>query len=116
MRQTFMYELSSKKGLGWFRQVALVSSFQDQYAPFDSARMEVSQKAANDPEKGEIYMEMASNLLSSVSVDTLYRLDINFRIAEKSLDSFIGRAAHIQFLENQTLMKMIIYRYPELLS
>ncbi|CAG9316223.1 unnamed protein product [Blepharisma stoltei] len=116
MRQTFMYELSTKKGLGWFKQVALVSSFQDQYVPYDSARMEVSQRAANDPDKGEIYMEMASNLLSLMSVDTLYRLDINFKIAEKSLDSFIGRAAHIQFLENQTLMKMIIYRYPELLS
>ena len=115
-QQTFMYELSLKKGLGWFKHVFLVSSYQDQYAPFDSARMELSEKVANDQLRGQIYIEMANSLLSGISAECLYRLDINFRISEKSLDSFIGRAAHIQFLENQTLMKMIIYRYPELFS
>jgi hypothetical protein len=111
--KTFMYELSSKKGLGWFKHVVLVSSFQDQYAPFDSARMEISPRAATDPSRGGIYVEMATNLLSSLNTDTLYRLDINFRIPEKSIDTLIGRAAHIQFLENQIVMKMLILRYPE---
>ena len=27
------------------------------------------------------------------------------------MDSWIGRTAHIQFLENQPLMKMLVYRY-----
>ncbi len=31
----------------------------------------------------------------------------------RNLDSFIGRTAHIQFLESQPLMKMIVYRYRE---
>lgn len=113
LRQCLMYELSTKKGLGWFKHVVLISSSQDQYAPFDSARMEISSNVARDPACGEIYQEMASNLLSSLTTDTLFRIDIHFRITEKSLDTFIGRAAHIQFLESQTLMKMILLRYPE---
>ena len=115
LRQTFLYELSTKKGLGWFKYITLVSSYQDQYAPYDSARMELSSKGG-EPERAEIYEEMTRNLLGSMNVENLYRLDINFRIPEKSLDTLIGRAAHIQFLENQTLMKMIIYRYPDLFS
>ena len=113
LRQCLVYELSTKKGLGWFKHVVLISSSQDQYAPFDSARMEISTIAAKDPTRGGIYQEMAGNLLASLNTDTLFRIDINFRITEKSLDTFIGRAAHIQFLESQTLMKMILLRYPE---
>lgn len=116
LRQCFLYELSSKKGLGWFKHIMLVSSYQDQYAPYDSARIELTLKTGNEPERAEIYEEMTRNLLAGMNVEALYRLDINFRMPEKSLDTLIGRAAHIQFLENQTLMKMIIHRYPELFS
>ena len=56
---------------------------------------------------------MARNILSNVPIDVLYRVDVDFRIQEKSLDSMIGRTAHIQFLECQPLMKMLIYRFKE---
>jgi len=39
MEKTCLYELSRTKGLGWFKHVILVSSYQDSYAPFDSARI-----------------------------------------------------------------------------
>ena len=38
---------------------------------------------------------MARNILSNLPLDVLYRIDVNFRISEKNLDSFIGRTAHI---------------------
>ena len=38
---------------------------------------------------------MARNILSSLPIDVLYRIDVDFRISEKNLDSFIGRTAHI---------------------
>lgn len=76
-----------------------MSSYQDSYAPFDSARIQICNKATNDPSKGNIYIKMARNLLSNLPIDVLYRIDVDFRIAEKNLDSFIGRTAHIQFLE-----------------
>ena len=63
LRKSYIYELSTKKGIGWFSHVILVSSYQDQYAPFDSARMEVSRKANNDLLRRDVYCEMAANLL-----------------------------------------------------
>jgi pimeloyl-ACP methyl ester carboxylesterase len=114
-RQTLIYELSMKKGLNWFRHIVLVGSYQDQYAPFDSARMEVPDRPTQD-ERSRVYHEVASNLLSSVTASALHRLDVDFKISEKSLDSLIGRAAHIMFLENQALMRLLINRYPEFFS
>lgn len=46
----------------------------------------------------------------------LRRIDVTFDIGERSLDSFIGRTAHILFLENQELMKALIYTEPGLLA
>eukprot|EP00743_Colponemidia_sp_Colp-15_P005523 GILK01005940.1.p1 GENE.GILK01005940.1~~GILK01005940.1.p1 ORF type:complete len:790 (+),score=102.98 GILK01005940.1:173-2542(+) len=114
MRQTMIYKLSQFTGLEWFQHIILVSSYQDQYAPFDSARMEVGMKAENDPKFGAVYVEMARNVWRNVSPEKLYRFDVNFRIPEKTLDTLIGRAAHIQFLECQPLMKMFVHTYRKL--
>ena len=43
--------------------------------------------------------------------EKVFRFDVNFKMPEKNLDTFIGRAAHIQFLECQPIMKMIIHNY-----
>lgn len=45
--------------------------------------------------KGNIYIKMAKNILSNLPIDVLYRMDVDFRISEKNLDSLIGRTAHI---------------------
>ena len=39
-----------------------------------------------------------------------------FVLLVRNLDSFIGRTAHIQFLECQPLMKMIVSRYNQFFS
>jgi hypothetical protein len=59
---------------------------------------------------------MVQNLLSSTPVDVIYRLDVNFNIEETNLDSMIGRTAHILFLENSDLMRMIVARYKVIFS
>ena len=50
-------------------------------------------------------------MLSGVPFQVLYRLDVNFNIEETNIDSMIGRTAHILFLENEELIKMIVSRY-----
>ena len=41
-RASFLYELAARsQALSHFTHVVVVSSYQDQYAPFESARMEV---------------------------------------------------------------------------
>lgn len=43
---------------------------------------------------------MAKNILGNLKTKMLFRLDVNFKIKDSNLDSWIGRTAHIQFLEN----------------
>jgi triacylglycerol esterase/lipase EstA (alpha/beta hydrolase family) len=45
---TFLYQLSNYPGLAWFKNVLLVSSYQDRYVPVESARIELTQKAKDD--------------------------------------------------------------------
>lgn len=39
IEDTALFQLSKKPCFSWFKQVILVSSFQDQFAPYDSARI-----------------------------------------------------------------------------
>lgn len=108
-KETFLYRLSKTKGLEFFQAIILVSSHQDQYAPFESARVEMSNSW--DTSADSIYPTMVRSLWEPVRPERVFRFDVNFKIPEKNLDAFIGRAAHIQFLECQPIMKMIIHNY-----
>ncbi|PFH32608.1 serine esterase (DUF676) protein [Besnoitia besnoiti] len=57
---------------------------------------------------------MGRNLLGNVSPEKILRLNVNFKISEKNFDSFIGRAAHILFLENQAFMRTLLLSHPYL--
>ena len=96
LENCFLYKLSKERGLEHFKNIILISSYQDMYAPFDSARIQISDKKGLLAKKnGNIYVQMAANLLNDLPVDVLYRIDVDFRIEETNLDSFIGRTAHI---------------------
>jgi len=41
----------------------------------------------------------------------LYRLDVNFKIDEKNLDSMIGRTAHILLMECEPFIETLVNRY-----
>mmetsp|Transcript_90208 Transcript_90208/g.232867 ORF Transcript_90208/g.232867 Transcript_90208/m.232867 type:complete len:792 (-) Transcript_90208:64-2439(-) len=112
-RETFLYKLSKSKGLEWFQNVCLVSSHADQYGPFQSARAEICSSWEGQPDK-DAYMEMVRNIWGPVRPERVRRFDMNFVIPEGNLDSFIGRAAHIQFLECQPMMKMLVHNYSSL--
>eukprot|EP01022_Parablepharisma_sp_SALTPOND_P008022 TRINITY_DN135085_c0_g1_i1.p1 TRINITY_DN135085_c0_g1~~TRINITY_DN135085_c0_g1_i1.p1 ORF type:complete len:447 (+),score=43.19 TRINITY_DN135085_c0_g1_i1:1032-2372(+) len=44
----FLYKLAEKPGLNWFENVILVSSYQDSYAPYESAKIELAKQALED--------------------------------------------------------------------
>jgi len=73
--------------------------------------MQICKEAAKDKDRGSAYIQMVNSMLSNVPFETLYRLDVNFNIEENNLDSYIGRTAHILFLENEELLRMIVARY-----
>jgi triacylglycerol esterase/lipase EstA (alpha/beta hydrolase family) len=47
-KESYLYKLSQKQGFNWFKNVFLISSYQDRYVPVESARIEVVQQALED--------------------------------------------------------------------
>lgn len=54
---------------------------------------------------------MAHNILMRVTAGSIHRIDINFHIDTNDLDTFLGRKAHIEFLDNNVVQRLIFYRY-----
>lgn len=51
-----LFKLSKHPGLEWFKHLMLIGSYQDQYAPYDSARIQICTEAAQDVQKGNYYI------------------------------------------------------------
>lgn len=66
IEESALFKMSKLDGLQWFKYMMLVSSFQDQYAPFDSARLQICREAAKDVTKGNCYIQMVNSLLGHV--------------------------------------------------
>jgi len=56
---------------------------------------------------------MVENTLSSMKCEKMYRLDVNFKIQDSSLASWIGRTAHILMIECKPFYLNLMYRYRE---
>eukprot|EP00449_Zooxanthella_nutricula_P045522 CAMPEP_0198599730 /NCGR_PEP_ID=MMETSP1462-20131121/147304_1 /TAXON_ID=1333877 /ORGANISM="Brandtodinium nutriculum, Strain RCC3387" /LENGTH=115 /DNA_ID=CAMNT_0044331427 /DNA_START=39 /DNA_END=383 /DNA_ORIENTATION=- len=101
--------LSQAPGLERFQHVVLVSSHQDHYVPYESARIEMTSQAETDPHFGGVYVEMVNALLGRIGPERLLRLDLNFHMPETRLDTVMGRAAHVQVTECDMLVQMFVH-------
>ncbi|EGR33266.1 serine esterase, putative [Ichthyophthirius multifiliis] len=108
IEDTFIYRLAFKYGLKFFKHIILFSSPQDYYVPFYSARMQQTPGQFKDLKNSEIYNQMLEGIFKNVQSDRIHRVDVSFEIPGQTIDNMIGRAAHISFLENEALMKMIL--------
>ncbi|XP_055489837.1 protein FAM135B-like [Leucoraja erinacea] len=109
-RKTFLYKLSEKPGLQYFKNVMLVASPQDRYVPFHSARIEMCKTALKDRQIGCVYTEMINNLLRPVTEAddcTLIRYDI-FHALPNTANALIGRAAHIAVLDSELFLEKFL--------
>jgi len=111
--KAFLFLLSKRKGLEYFEYVFLMASLQDKYAPFHSARIELHPYIHQDKEKGPLFKRMAMNLLAPLEQVVVKRFDITFQPRKYNIDSWIGRTAHICFLDQPLYMFMIIFLYQE---
>ena len=74
--ETYLYKLSKKTGLHWFKHIYLFSSTQDNYTHFDSARIQIFK----DTEVGSLektHQEIVENIFSKVN-SPVTRVDVNF--------------------------------------
>ncbi|KAL8153771.1 hypothetical protein V2J09_011531 [Rumex salicifolius] len=119
LSNTFFYKLCQKSTLSKFKNVLLLSSPQDGYVPYHSARIEHCQASLSDfSKRGKVFLEMLNNCLEQINSPSieLMRCDVNFNISSqgRSLNTFIGRAAHIEFLETDIFAKFIMWSFQEL--
>ncbi|KAL1336304.1 hypothetical protein HN51_030690 [Arachis hypogaea] len=123
LENTFIYNLSKKMTLINFRNVILLASPQDGYVPYHSARIESCPGASLDSSKqGKVFLQMLNNCLDQLRTHSdhrvVMRFDINFDTSSygRNLNSFLGRAAHIDFLERDIFIKFIMWSFPEIFS
>ncbi|XP_027369110.1 protein FAM135B-like isoform X2 [Abrus precatorius] len=122
IQNTFLYKLCKQKTLDHFRNTVLLSSPQDGYVPYHSARIESCQAASHDnSKKSRLFLEMLNDCLDQIRANpsehrVFMRCDVNFDATTygKNLNSFIGRAAHIEFLESDIFARFIMWSFPEL--
>jgi len=111
IENSYLAALGNQPGLEWFTHLVLVSSPQDYYVPHHSARIEIPPALLRQHPQQRALLPVAQNLLKNR--DRLHRIDVDFQLKEKSFSTWIGRAAHIQFLENSSFMKSLVYLHPE---
>ena len=113
---SFMYRLAQAGGLQLFqKKVLLVSSHTDTYAPYHSARLEMCSAAVNDTgQAGHAYRAMLEHLWKGVTAQRVVKVDISFKFEETGLDTLIGRAAHIRFLDSFELTAGLVFIWREL--
>eukprot|EP01135_Chromosphaera_perkinsii_P003442 Nk52_evm11s243 gene=Nk52_evmTU11s243 len=109
-QDTFLYKLSRQRGLEFFKHVLLVASSQDKYVPFHSARIEKFKGVEKYGKKGDVFEEMVHNILDPIieSATELIRYDVVYKTEKSTLDSMIGRSAHIAMLDSVEFLEMFI--------
>ncbi|XP_056167962.1 uncharacterized protein LOC115676395 isoform X1 [Syzygium oleosum] len=122
LQNTFLYKLCKQKTLESFRHIILLSSPQDGYVPYHSARIELCQASSSDySKKGKIFLEMLNDCLDQIRAPSsehrvFMRCDVNFDTSSqgRTLNTLIGRAAHIEFLETDAFARFVMWSFPEL--
>lgn len=122
LQNTFLYKLCKEKTLEHFRNIILLSSPQDGYVPYHSARIEMCPASSGDySKKGKLFLEMLNEYLDQIRAPSsehrvFMRCDVNFDISlqGRNLNTLIGRAAHIEFLETDIFAKFIMWSFPDL--
>jgi hypothetical protein len=109
-RKTYLYSLSQKPCLEYFKNILLMASPQDRYVPFHSARIEVCKAALTDTIYGSTYVEMINNLLGPIINNpsiTFVRYNA-FHNIPSGTNNIIGRAAHIAILDSELFVEKLI--------
>ena len=114
LEDCYMYKLAQTAGLGCFHNVFLIGSEQDRYVPFPSAMVGIEDAGdLSGDEQGAAYRQMLQSMLAGTGTahsKQLIRCSVHFPASLfNALDSYIGRGAHVAFVEDDTFVKMVVY-------
>ena len=104
---SFLYHLSEAPSLECFRHVVLMTSPQDKYVPYHSAKIASAGKDGSF--QSDLSLHMMHNILEPLRKArvNLVRLSVDHSIPA-SANSFIGRAAHIAMLDNELFIQKLV--------
>ncbi|CAK59600.1 unnamed protein product (macronuclear) [Paramecium tetraurelia] len=111
VQKTFFYKLSQNSKFGWFKNVILAFSLQDSYVPFSSASLT---RIKEQGDRANAHNQMVEQLFQQVP-STLIKTSVFFPNMKTNIDKMIGRAAHIEFIDNSSFVRLFIDYYYEYL-
>ena len=84
-RDSFLFKLAQQDKLFWFNNLILVSSPQDKWVPYSSARIQPEKPhiVANLNDKDTNIYEMAEMIWDNVDNDMIVRIDVDLRSPER---------------------------------
>ena len=106
-RDSFLYHLSESPSMESFTHVVLLSSSQDKYVPYHSAKL--SSVSKDGSLQSTLSLEMMQNILQPLRERNvnLVRISVDHCIPT-SANSLIGRAAHIAMLDSELFIEKIV--------
>eukprot|EP00943_MAST-04B_sp_MAST-4B-sp1_P001814 g1814.t1 len=115
-KSSFFYQLSTAGSLQHFnKKVLLVGSHSDTYSPYHSARIEMCRAAIDDlTGAGGDYRRMLENIWKPVDPSKVEKVDVSFKFEKSNLDTVLGRAAHIKFLDSIELTAILCLAWREM--
>lgn len=113
-KEAFLFQLSNQDGFNWFKEVILVSSPQDTYSPYDSSRIQLSKVNSSSKSSLDVYGTMVENINNKLRKHKIRRVDVCMKFEKSSLDTFIGRAAHIALITDGIMLDALAVRYSSL--
>lgn len=114
LRDSLLYKLSKADTFTLFKNVTLVASPQDKYVPLSSAMIYPNSGAATGANvvvsrHAQLYSEMIENIMAPIITKRVNfeRTFVVMPPGQRSFNAFIGRAAHIAMLDEDSVVKKV---------
>ena len=103
--------LAAAPAFALFRYVVLVAAVQDAYVPAHTALAAVPSSAEGASAAADAYRAMSAALWRPVLAGTrtsVRRLTLDLRFGATSMNTAIGRAAHVSYLDNEAVIDLLL--------
>mmetsp|Transcript_5734 Transcript_5734/g.4927 ORF Transcript_5734/g.4927 Transcript_5734/m.4927 type:complete len:212 (-) Transcript_5734:30-665(-) len=110
IKHSYLYNLSQQDFMKHFEHIYFICSPQDNFSPYYSARVQMFEENIEKTKTSKALLEMNQYLLKGVR-NGVTRVDVSFNIEKNDFASWIGKTAHIMFLEYEPFLNVLVSIY-----